>query len=435
MSNKNKNFTRAGKPAADDPAATAPNPATAEAPKDTPESLKEEKSAPSPDDPSAKGADHAPDAEAGKGADALKADEQAGADPDQSKDDQKDPDDVPKEGADQDQSAQKDPDSDAEPEPENELFSKADETDPDKVPDEETQAAYREAMRPADRDTLDGLVARTGAQGWKYRGERRFSLVKPDNTLTPPYEIGALDAFVKKYEAEKAELIARGVNSVVAEEYDAAAGNWLEDQIKGVCDRFGATDFDLTAVEEGEDQIIKLLKEGKDGKPELIVEGTLTELQDLADAEYLKGLREPLDPEEMKVRHRDMSRRKPLRVVKAFDLGEVLPGAESIKFEPGEIFDWASLNLKPFHIARIYARKLVRHAIQDDRVIYPFRAPVRVPAPVLFDDALTAAEKDEALKVPEGFTLNQTEISARLEAADKAKREGKKFTRAGEHLK
>lgn len=89
-----------------------------------------------------------------------------------------------------------------------------------------------------------------------------------------------------------------------------------------------------------------------------------------------------------KVRMIAFDRRKVCRAMQDFE-------HDGKNYKAGEIFDWVALKMKPYFVARLYARKMIRHVVEDNRVSYPFR-DLRNDANKNAPEAPTEAEAPEA---------------------------------------
>lgn len=381
---------------------------------------------------SAKYSEDAADAKSGEND--GKTDQEAGNAPDKSTesgepDTQKDPE--------PDQKAPDLPKSDAE----NAGTAKKDD---EKGSEDEKSDAPSVVPVPLNQDVLNRLNTIVGAvQSSGYRqagklddGAALFVLLDKDGNETQPATLEQMETSFAEWRAEQQAQADRDTAERLEDEYQEKLGKWIEDRIALLCQTFGAEDFELVDVKEGEDQIIVLLGKNEETlKTEEIVRGTLTELEDLADGDALERAKAPIDTAEMKVRYCPMSRRRPIRVIKAFGLREVLgsnapDSIEDRQYEPGEVFDWAEIGLKPFFLSRLYSRKLIRHVQQDNRTPYPFRPSVRPQKPEPPVMPTSTVERDP-VKEP----MSQTEINERQKQAEDAKKSGRKFTRKGEQLK
>lgn len=175
------------------------------------------------------------------------------------------------------------------------------------------------------------------------------------------------------------------------EGYDPAANQLIAEQIIEVQDHFKAADVQIEQESDETVAILHLLDaEGKE-----IVSGPLHELFEKAKAEKAARAAPAPRPKakgkiegDMKIRWIPFDRRKVLRVIQPFEHG-------GVQYEAGMIFDWAVLGMKPYHVNRLYNRKVVRHIVEDSRVSYPFR-PER-----------KASGKPKAKEAPQGGDQGQ----------------------------
>lgn len=179
--------------------------------------------------------------------------------------------------------------------------------------------------------------------------------------------------------------------------------------VEEVSARFGAVSSKI----EGEEKIIKLFDE-EGGE---IDSGTIEELNKIADEMELDALKpKHINPSEMKVRWRKFTRRLVVRAIIDFEY-------DGVQYKAGDVFDWAGLGLKPYQIARLYSRRMIRHIQQDTRVPYPFRLsrPIVSETPKEIEGETTETNLEDSKPDAE-----------KSQAEEKAVKSGRKFTRAGE---
>lgn len=284
-----------------------------------------------------------------------------------------------------------------------------DEKEPEYEPTEE-EAAKLQDLR--ERISADGVVPR----GKNEDGEQLFAMIRGDQESTP-YTLEGLEAHISAWEKEKA----------AAEDDEDAPDperEYIETRIAALCEFYDAANFTIDEEEENGESVIILI----DQNGEEIDRGTLSALEGQADLDFIEDQKKPLDPENMKVRWMPFTRRRVLRVIKPFEY-------EGVEYNPGDVFDWAALGCKPYHISRLYSRRLVRHVEQDKRVVYPFRGIARKPL-TSPPDILSPEEKAEATKFETDVKgLSQEDQNQRRAEREKNIAAGKKFTRKNEHLK
>lgn len=175
------------------------------------------------------------------------------------------------------------------------------------------------------------------------------------------------------------------------EGYDPAANQLIAEQIIEVQDHFKAADVQIEQESDETVAVLHLLDADGNG----IVSGPLHELFEKAMAEKAARAAPAPRPKakgkiegDMKIRWIPFDRRKVLRVIQPFE-------HDGVQYEAGMIFDWAVLGMKPYHVQRLYNRKVVRHIVEDSRVSYPFR-PER-----------KASGKPKAKEAPQGGDQGQ----------------------------